>query len=66
MPSRWRFSVAKRPTNHRQSWTRQDVRELKQLSRQNTPTRVVGLKLGRTPAAVQSKASDIGLSLKRR
>lgn len=38
--------------------------QLRQLARGNTPTRVAGLKLGRTPGAVQSKASEMGISLK--
>jgi len=37
---------------------------LEHLSDQNTPTRVIGLKLGRTPEAVRSKASDESISLK--
>jgi hypothetical protein len=45
-------------------WTDADVERLKTLARGNTPTRVVALKLQRTPAAVQSKASDMGVSLK--
>ena len=44
-------------------WSTTDVRRLRQLAGQNTPTRVIGLKLGRTPAAVYSKAGEIGLSL---
>jgi hypothetical protein len=44
-------------------WTEQEVRQLRQLARENTPTRVIGLKLGRTPGAVQSKASQVGISL---
>lgn len=56
--------ATKWPDNRNKHWTPGQVRELKQLAAQNTPTRVIGLKTGRTPAAVQSKASDIGLSLK--
>lgn len=44
-------------------WTRGEIRELRQLARENTPTRVIGLKLGRTPAAVYSRASGEGISL---
>jgi hypothetical protein len=36
---------------------------LRGLARQNTPTRVIGLKLGRTEDAVRSKASEEGVSL---
>jgi hypothetical protein len=56
--------MAKAPKNHRQPWTPADNRELKQLVKQNTPTRVMGLKLGRTPAAVQQHANETGLSTK--
>lgn len=56
--------MANWPDNKNKHWTPAQVRELKTLAGQNTPTRIIGLKTGRTPAAVQSKASDIGLSLK--
>jgi hypothetical protein len=56
--------MAKTPTNHGKDWSRQDVQHLKQLVRENTPTRVAALKLGRTPDAVYNKASDEGISLK--
>lgn len=56
--------MAKTPTNHGKSWTPSDNKTLKQLASQNTPTRVIGLKMGRTPDAVQSRASDLGVSLK--
>jgi len=56
--------MAKPPANHRQPWTKDEVKELKQLAKENTPTRVLGLKLGRTPEAVQAKASNEGISLK--
>lgn len=56
--------MAKSTRNSGTSWTPAQVKELKQLAQENTPTRVIGLKLGRTPAAVQKKASDEGVSLK--
>lgn len=56
--------MPKTPPNHGKSWTPADDRTLQQLAQQNTPTRVVGLKMGRTPGAVQNHASDIGVSLK--
>ncbi len=52
------------PKNNGAPWSATDNQQLKQLAGQNTPTRVIGLKLGRTPGAVQSHASDIGVSLK--
>ena len=56
--------MAKNPSNHGKSWTPPQEKSLRQLAAENTPTRVIGLKLGRTPEAVQAKAQDIGLSLK--
>lgn len=56
--------MARTPKNAGKSWTSGDVRELRSLAKGNTPTRVIGLHLGRTPQAVTSKASAIGLSLK--
>ncbi len=45
-------------------WSDTEVARLKALAEGNTPTRVIALKLQRSPAAVQSKASDKGVSLK--
>jgi hypothetical protein len=56
--------MAKPPDKHHQSWTGDDDKLLKQLIRENTPTRVMGLKLKRTPAAVQEHANNLGLSTK--
>jgi hypothetical protein len=55
--------MAKVPTNNGQSWTSADVKQLEKLADHNTPTRVIGLKMGRTPAAIQQKASQEGISL---
>jgi hypothetical protein len=56
-------ATTKSTRNTGKPWTPQEVRELKQLAKENTPTRVIGLKLGRTPRAIQSKASEAGISL---
>jgi len=56
--------MAKLPKNHGKGWTPADIKQLKRLAKENTPTRVMGLKLDRTPEAVQQKASEQGLSLK--
>jgi len=56
--------MAKAPQKHRQVWTPADDRLLRQLALENTPTRVMGLKLQRTPDAVQSHAQQLGVSLK--
>lgn len=52
------------PKNSGKSWTSNQNSQLKSLAKQNTPTRVIGLKMGRTPSSVQSQASKIGVSLK--
>jgi len=51
-------------SNTGKRWTSTQLRQLRQLARQNTPTRVIGLKLGRTENAVRTKASEKGVSLK--
>lgn len=56
--------MAKTPSNHGKNWTSSNVAQLKQLANQNTPTRVIGLKMGRTADAVAQKASEESISLK--
>jgi hypothetical protein len=45
-------------------WTAEDGQKLRQLASENTPTRVAALKLGRTEAAVRTKAAEQNISLK--
>ena len=56
--------MTKTPKNHGKDWTAAELRQMKQEVKQNTPTRVLALHLGRTPAAVQQKASQENISLK--
>jgi hypothetical protein len=49
--------------NTGESWTSDDIKLLKTLAKQDTPTPVIGLKLGRTPAAVYTMASQEKISL---
>ncbi len=56
--------MTKSNRNSGNPWTPTDVKTLKQLIKENTPTRVIGLELGRTEDAIRSKASDLDLSLK--
>jgi len=49
--------------NSGKPWTPTDNRQLRQFANENTPTRVIGLKLGRTEDAVYTHASEIGVSL---
>lgn len=46
------------------SWSLADDLRLQRLASENTPTRVIGLKLGRSATAVQARASQLGISLK--
>lgn len=50
--------------NSGKAWGPVETKALKTLASENTPTRVIGLKLGRTPDAVYTKASQLGVSLK--
>ena len=45
-------------------WTSEEEKSLKELAKQNTPTRVIGLKLGRPVGGVRAKASELDISLK--
>lgn len=56
--------MPKSTRNSGNSWTKADKANLRLLAKGNTPTRVIGLKLGRTPGAVQSQATKQGTSLK--
>lgn len=56
--------MAKTPSNHGKQWSPQDVTQLKQLVKGNTPTGLIAYKMGRTEDAVRAKASDASISLK--
>ncbi|MEI6228970.1 MAG: hypothetical protein WCP11_03035 [Candidatus Saccharibacteria bacterium] len=56
--------MAKTPANSGKAWTSASNAQLKSLARGNTPTRIIALDMKRTPAAVQSQANKIGVSLK--
>jgi len=45
-------------------WTRQEICDMREMVSQNTPTKVIGLKLGRPVAGVYAKASEENISLK--
>ena len=49
---------------HIRQWTKQEVDALRQLAKENTPTRVIGLKLGRSESSIYSKAERERISLK--
>jgi hypothetical protein len=50
----------------RRDWTAQDVRELKSLARQKTPTAQIARKLKRTEGATRQKALTLNVSLNSR
>jgi hypothetical protein len=47
----------------REPWTAQEVKQLRQLAKSNTPTGVISLKMERPPASIKSKAQREGISL---
>jgi hypothetical protein len=56
--------TAKKPPNAGKPWTSADDQKLKQEAKGNTPTRLIGLHLGRSEDSVRSRASDLDVSLK--
>lgn len=56
--------MSKSNENAGKKWTPQEVKQLKQLAKENTPTRVIGLKLGRPEGGVRAKAAENKVSLK--
>ncbi len=44
--------------NSGKQWTSSEVKKLRELAKANTPTRVIGLKLGRPVGGVYAKASE--------
>lgn len=49
--------------NKGKHWSDKEVDQLRELAEGNTPTRVIGLKLGRPESGVRAKASEEGISL---
>lgn len=56
--------MPKQPVRNNKTWTPGEVSKLRDLAKGNTPTRVIGIKLGRSEVAVRSKATDENISLK--
>jgi hypothetical protein len=56
--------MSKSTRNSGKPWTGVEVKSMAGLAKHNTPTRVIGLKLGRSESAVYNKASEEGISLK--
>ncbi len=55
--------TAKYVRNSGEPWTSVNEKQLAQLAKNNTPTRVIGLKLGRTVNSVYKKASELKVNL---
>jgi hypothetical protein len=55
--------MAKYNRNSGKPWKSGEVSQLGKLAKQNTPTRVIGLKLGRTANSIYTKASEENISL---
>ena len=56
--------MSKSTRNTGKPWTSVETKSVKSLAAGNTPTRVIGLKLGRSEGAIYNKASQEGVSLK--
>ena len=56
--------MPKKPPNAGRPWTPSQDKQLRKEAAGNTPTRVIGLHLGRSEDAVRSRASEVGVSLK--
>jgi IS30 family transposase len=56
--------VAKKPGNSGKAWTSSERQQLRRLAAENTPTRVIGLKMNRSEGAIYSQAAKQGTSLK--
>jgi hypothetical protein len=50
--------------NSGKPWSPVETKALSELASKNTPTRVIGLKLGRSESAIYAKASEKNVSLK--
>jgi hypothetical protein len=44
-------------------WSDEDLKQLRQLAKCDTPTSLISVKLGRSKAAIYSKASSMKISL---
>jgi len=58
-----RFDFIVVPQNSGAKWRNVEVQRLRTMVRQNTPTRVIGLKLGRTADSIYKKAATFNISL---
>ena len=52
------------PKNHGTRWTPDSDAKLEDLAKHNTPTRVIGIKLGRTEDSIRTRAHELDVTLK--
>jgi len=55
--------MSKSTRNSGKPITKSDIAQVRELAKGNTPTRVIGFKIGRTPNSVYKIASDNNISL---
>jgi hypothetical protein len=53
--------LAKKLTSHRVGYTKDDIRQLKELMKAKTPMAKIGKTMGRTATAVSQKAYNLGV-----
>lgn len=56
--------MTKKPAHANSAWTPTQDSQLRREAAGNTPTRVIGLHMGRSENAVRTRASTLGISLK--
>ena len=55
--------MVRKPANSGKRWSPQEIFQLRMLAQENTPTRIIALKMKRTENAIRSKASSENISL---
>lgn len=56
--------MTKKPANSGKRWTPTDDQQLRREAAGNTPTRVIGLHMGRSENSIRSRANELDVSLK--
>jgi hypothetical protein len=56
--------MANKPANSGKRWTSADDQQLRKEAVGNTPTRVIGLHMGRSEDLIRSRADEVDVSLK--
>ncbi len=53
------------PQKHKRPWSKLEVTQLKEMYRKRVPHRTIASKLKRTLNAVESKATELGLAIRK-